>query len=74
MGAMVHNNLIKVQTAADCSLPYDELFTYALSLQNKLDDTVALVGKRTFESQRLKATKQQIAVGIRNIVDLIKKQ
>ena len=41
MGALVLNNLIKVQTAADCSLPYDELFTYALSLQNKLDDTVA---------------------------------
>ncbi len=72
MSAIVHNNLIRGQTAADCSLSYDELFTYAQSLENKLDDTVALVGKRTFESQRLKATKQQIAVGTRNIVDLIK--
>ena len=72
MSAIVHNNLIRGQTAADCSLSYDELFTYAQSLENKLDDTVALVGKRTFESQRLKATKQQIAVGTRNIIDLIK--
>ena len=72
MGALVHNNLIKVQTAADCSLSYDELFTYALSLQSELKETVALVGKRTIEAQRLKATTKQIVAGAHNIVDLIK--
>ena len=72
MSAIVHNNLIKVQTAADCSLSYYELFTYALSLQSELKETVALVGKRTIEAQRLKATTKQIVAGAHNIVDLIK--